>query len=454
MPPARTGVAVYSAEIVPALRDEHQVDVFVDEPVVAAHRRASGEPALLSAHDFIWRHQLEPYDLTVYQLGNSSAHDYQWPYLFRYPGLVVLHDAHLHHARAAALLRVMRASDYRAEFAANHPEVTADLAELAVAGFDSSLYYSWPMTRLVVRASRLAAVHSTLVARSLRETAPGAAIETIRMAHGQRMSVEGAWQAAQHVRARHAIPDDAVVFGVFGGLTPEKRVPQVLSAFAALLPYAPHARLLLAGAPASHYDVHGDVAKLGIGERVIVTSYVEDDEAFTEYVAACDVSINLRWPTAREVSGPWIRALGAARPTITMDLAHTANVPALDPRTWTVVHASESYGAPPEPVTVNIDVVDEDHSLRMAMRRLAVDADLRARLGRAAAAYWDREHSFEGMLDDYRRVLSRAISAPPCPERAPEGRVEGPAHLRADGTERMGELLAPFGLDANVWGKI
>ena len=48
------------------------------------------------------------------------THDYLWPYLFRYPGLTVLHDAHLHHARAA-LLRTRRADDYRAEFAANHP---------------------------------------------------------------------------------------------------------------------------------------------------------------------------------------------------------------------------------------------------------------------------------------------------------------------------------------------
>lgn len=450
MPPARTGVAVYSAEIVPALGDSHRIDVFVDEPVAAARR---GEPAIHSAHDFIWRHHLEPYDLTVYQLGNSSAHDYQWPYLFRYPGLAVLHDAHLHHARAAALLRSRRANDYRAEFAANHPDVSADMAELGVAGFDSFLYYSWPMTRLVVGASRLTAVHSPLVAQTLLEDAPGAAIDTIRMAHGERISAGRARLASQRVRARHGIPEDAVLFGVFGGLTPEKRVPQVLSAFAALRPYAPDARLLLAGAPASHYDVAADVARAGIGDRVIITSYVEDDESFTEYVAACDVSVNLRWPTAREVSGPWIRALGAGRPTITTDLAHTADVPALDPRTWAVVHASGSCGSSPEPVTVSIDLVDEDHSLRLAMRRLATDPELRARIGSAAVAYWEHGHSIDGMVSDYRRVLSRAMRTPAAPGRASEARAE-PAHLRADGTERVAELLAPFGLDANLWSKI
>ena len=78
----------------------------------------------------------------------------------------MLHDAHLHHARAAALLRTQRADDYRAEFVANHPGVTPDLAELAIAGFDNHLYYSWPMTRLVVQASRLTAVHAPALARA------------------------------------------------------------------------------------------------------------------------------------------------------------------------------------------------------------------------------------------------------------------------------------------------
>ena len=94
MPPSRTGVAAYSAEVVEALRGQHlTIDVYPED----------------KAHDFLWKHLKQPYDLTVYQLGNSAHHDYMWPYLFRYPGLVVLHDARLHHARGAALLRRGRA---------------------------------------------------------------------------------------------------------------------------------------------------------------------------------------------------------------------------------------------------------------------------------------------------------------------------------------------------------
>ena len=449
MPPARTGVAACSADVIRGLQREHEIDVYVDEPL-AALARASARPGGVdsgieswSAHDFLWRHRLRPYDLTVYQLGNSSAHDYLWPYLFRFPGLTVLHDARLHHARAAALLRERRAGDYRREFAAAFPGRSADVAELAVGGFDNVLYYDLPMTRLVVRASKVTAVHARLAADALREESPSATIETIRIGHGEAVSAGRRAATSVRVRARHGIPADAVLFGVFGGVTPEKRVPQVLEAFAALLPYEPSARLLLAGAPADHYDVAANLARLRLDGHVHVTGYVDDGADFTDLVAACDVSINLRWPTAREVSGPWLRALAAARPTITIDLAHMADVPSLDPRTWSVSHAAPGLTAP-DPVTVAIDILDEAHSLRLAMRRLAGDPPLRDRLSRAAFAFWQAHHTIEAMVDDYRRVIVRAIEAG-----APHPSL--PAHLRSDGTERLTALLQPFGPTVLPW---
>ena len=129
----------------------YEIDVFVD-------LRASDAPdGVWSAHDFVWRQARHPHHVVVYQFGNSSHHDYIWPYALRYPGLVVLHDTRLHHARAALLLRERRAADYRAELSWSHPDLNPDLAELAIAGFDSALYYDWPMLRPLVarRASWL-----------------------------------------------------------------------------------------------------------------------------------------------------------------------------------------------------------------------------------------------------------------------------------------------------------
>src|SRR6476620_8331335 len=178
LPPVRSGIADCSRDVIGELGRRHAIDVYVHEnkPRESVPTLESLESVrAYSAHDFLWRHGAEPYDLTVYQVGNSSHHDYIWPYLFRYPGLAVLHDVHLQHARAAQLLRTKRAADYRAEFAANHPHVHPDLAELAVAGFDNYLYYFWPMTRLVIEASRLTAVHTETTARELKAELPDSA---------------------------------------------------------------------------------------------------------------------------------------------------------------------------------------------------------------------------------------------------------------------------------------
>lgn len=438
VPPVRTGIAACSADLLAALSADYEIDTYVDESAfaMAAAHLAAGRMRLRSAHDFVWRHQQAPYDLTIFQLGNSSHHDYLWPYLFRYPGLTVLHDVHLHHARAAALLRTRRAADYRAEFSAAEPDTSADAAELAVAGFDSHLYYMWPMTRLVVRASRMVAVHTSRTAAQLREQVPGAAVETIHLGHGTSVTSACAREARARVAARHGIPSDAVLFGCFGGLTPDKRIPQVLGAFAALLPFAPAARLLLAGAPAGHYDVAADVAARGLQPSTVITGFVDTDEHLTEYIAACDVTLNLRWPTAREVSGPWLRCLAAGKPTVVIDLAHV-DVPSLDPRTWQEI-GTASCEPRAAPVCVAIDIVDEDHSLRLALRRLARDAELRAALGRAATAWWLREHAPERMFEDYRRVIPLALA-----RRAPRPNL--PAHLVDDGDRTLRRLLQPFG---------
>jgi glycosyltransferase involved in cell wall biosynthesis len=240
------------------------------------------------------------------------------------------------------------------------------------------------------------------------------------------------------------ISETAVVFGVFGGLTPEKRVPQILDAFRALLAYSPEVHLLLAGAPASHYDLQANVGS-DLGRHVTMTGYIDSDAALTETIAATDVALNLRWPTAREMSGPWLRALAAGVATITIDLAHTVHVPSLDPRTWL-----PNGGPGPAPVTVAIDILDEDHSLRRAMRRLASDSALRATLAAAGREYWEREHSVERMLDDYRRLLPIAAAIP-----APDPVL--PPHMITDGDRVLRSLLQDFGAvesAVRIWGTL
>src|ERR1700704_4742318 len=132
LPPVRSGVAAYSADLLPHLTARSAVDCFTES----------------NAHDFVWQAQRQPYDLVVYQLGNAPCHDYMWAYLAAYPGLVVLHDARLPHPPPPGF------------------------TEYAVEGLGGPIYYFWSMLRVVMRTARAVAVHNVRVAEELREAYP------------------------------------------------------------------------------------------------------------------------------------------------------------------------------------------------------------------------------------------------------------------------------------------
>jgi glycosyltransferase involved in cell wall biosynthesis len=414
LPPVRSGIAAYSAELLPLIEGEFIVDCFVES----------------RAHDFVWQHRRNPYDLIVYQLGNAPFHDYMWPYLVSYPGLVVLHDACLHHARARQLLGQRRFDDYRREFWFDHPQAPRDVVEFAVEGLGGPIYYFWPMLRVVMRSARAVAVHNVRIADALRAEYSGAAIEAIRMGVAAVPADDAVRTAA---RRALTLDDRALVFAAFGRVTAEKRIPSVLRAFAALCRSMPEAYLLLVGDAGEYAALDADIAHYDIAGRVRVTGYI-DDQRIEAHLAAADVCLCLRWPSAQETSASWLRCLAAGRPTVITDLAHLAGVPAIEPRNW-----RRTPGLP-QPVAVRIDILDEAALLERALRRLAEDARLRGELGAAARAWWAAHHTLDAMADDYRQLLKAAAA------RAAPAPTDLPAHLTNDYTGRVREIADQFGV--------
>ena len=437
LPPHRSGIAAYSSEILACLTS-HDIEAFVDDgsgrEVVAGTRPISGV-AVRGAHDFVWRHARQPYDVIVYQLGNDLCHDYMWPYLVRYPGLVVLHDAQLHQARARGLIRQHREDDYRAELACCHPEARREIADLIVAGLGGTLYYLWPMVRIPVEAARVVAVHNAYLARELAGEFPGRMIRHVHL--GVPESLPSTAGATAEVRRRHGIPDDAVVFGSFGRVTPEKGLTHVLMALAQVAPSVPNVRLLVVGEAPPYYDLMAQARELGVADLVVTTGYV-DEAALPECLAAVDVCLNLRWPTGRETSAAWIRCLAAGKPTVITDLVHLTDVPSLDLRSMTV---SCTEAGVTDPVCVHVELIDELHMLRLALRRLTEDSGLRASLGAAARRYWAEHATMTVMARDYEAALASAATAP-----NPATPANWPAHLTADGTATARSLSAGFGI--------
>jgi glycosyltransferase involved in cell wall biosynthesis len=408
LPPVRSGIAEVNRDLLPQLDGEFDIDRF-DEP---------------RAHDFVWNHRRRPYDLVVYQLGNASCHDYMWAYLARYPGLVVLHDPRLHHARARLLLNLRRFDDYRREFWYDHPDVIRDVVEYAVVGLGGPIYYLWPMLRLVMNTARTIAVHNGRVAGQLRQEYPRAAVETIRLGTAP---LESSDAARASIRARFGIDDDGVLFSVFGKLTAEKRIAQIVRAFAAIVDDGSDVHLMLAGDASAYTSLDAELGSFGIGNRVHVTGYVDETDVGA-YLSAADVCLCLRWPTALETSASWLQCLSARRPTLITDLAHLADVP--------------------ESVALRVDLLDEEASLHRAMRRLAKDAGLREELSRGGRDHWAANHTVPLMAEDYRRVIANTLArTAPVPSDLPH-------HVTDDHTEPARAIARRFGITLeDVWSQ-
>jgi glycosyltransferase involved in cell wall biosynthesis len=446
LPPARSGIAAYSTELAPLLARDHEIDVFTHPFGDRTWKPASGGLRVFAAHDFLWKHDRSPYDLVVYQLGNAACHDFMWPHLARFPGLVVLHDGQVHHERSRALLSRGRVEEYRAEFRYNHPDAPEHLPDLVESALGGSLYYLYPMLRWVVRTSRLVMVHSEGLAAEIRAAHPGVDVRTVRMGVPDPVTPASAGAAAA-IRQRHQVADGTVLFAAFGLVTPEKRVSATLRGLAALVRDGVDACLLLLGGTTGYYDAAAEASDLGVADRVRIAGYVPDEELAAHLLAA-DACLCLRWPTSRETSAMWIRALAAGRPTVITDLAHTADVPSLDPRTWREMEEGEEGSARrPEggPVSVAIDLLDEDASLRLAMARLAPDAALRQQLGGNARAFWQAHHTMAHAVDGYHAAIERAIGRPARTVR------DLPAHLLDDHTAPVRRLLSDLGVRTDLF---
>jgi glycosyltransferase involved in cell wall biosynthesis len=437
LPSTLARCACHDLELVTRLEASHTIEWFCGQ-------ERPDSPRFSSAHDFVWKHLQQPYDLMVYELADTTPYAFVWPYLVRHPGLVILHDGRLHDSRGGSLLRQVRVDDYRAEFGYNHPEASSDVPRLAHAELLGLTRELWPMRRVVLESSRLLLAPHPWIAEELRQEASHDRIEILEPAvRAPRYSddLDDA-RTAVRVRQRYGFATSDVVFASVTAPSLRNRVPQVLSAFAQLDDPEQKAQLLLFG---------DDPGAIGATERVTLTGPL-DDQSFADHLAASDVWLSLQWPDRSDGVRSWLTAMAAGKPTVVADHAHRVDVPSLDPRDWqprrVASPAAESRDSSRDPACVTIDIVDEGHSLKLAMRRLAKDSQLRSRLGANARELWATRFSADRMVNVVEGSVTRALEVPPHAVQRPDF----PPHLLADGTDVTRTTLETLGLPPELSG--
>lgn len=346
-----------------------------------------------NAHDFVWKHFRVPYDVCVFELDNTPAHAFIWPYLLHYGGVLLLRTRTLHDSRAHALIHTARLDDYVAEFAFNegYPPYLAH-------GRHYISSHVSAMLRVPLLASRVTVMPHKGVAEALQDEYPEPRIRYSPLPVQER-------RLPQDAQGLQKVPSGDVTFGVVS----TDPVDVARRALARACETGTAATLLI-----------------DVPERVIQRA---------------DVVLTLQWPGFGTPHTLALAAMSCGKPVVVLETDASADWPVLDPQTW----HPRGFGAA-APIGVSIDLRDEEHSLMLAVRRLAADAALRARLGEAGRAWWRAHATVDRAVQAWRPILreAAALDRPPRP-------ANWPAHLDADGAERAREILREFGVTVDLF---
>lgn len=297
LPPAATGTADYAAALIPELRKLVSLEVFEKTP------RAFNP---------------QSFDAVVYQIGNNPFHAAIYRAALTQPGIAVLHEPNLHD-----LIRGLTANSddaYLREVAYEIFGQEWDAVRNSGASFASPQPRHFSMLRRLLDRTRACIVHSNYAAGMVRMKGFRGRIENIP--HGVTpLAIDGAkW------RARLGIRDGQPLIGLFGYLRPDKRAAECLRAFRMLSECMPEARLLIAGEPHPDVPAAAMIEALGIKGKVAVIGHLPAED-LDGYIAACDVVLNLRWPTFGETSGITARAFAIGRTVVMSDSGASREYP-------------------------------------------------------------------------------------------------------------------------------
>ncbi|HEX4526516.1 MAG TPA: glycosyltransferase family 4 protein [Gaiellaceae bacterium] len=395
LPPSRSGIADYSALLLPALRE--RVDV-----VVAQEGKRAPEA-----------------DVALYHIGNEpDVHGWIVDALLKRPGVVVLHEYVLHHLIAGITIGRGNGRGY----------LDAMERDLGVAGrllglgvLDNLLPLLWetqperfPLAGVVLDRARGLVVHSHYVGDRARSAGYEGRLWTIP---------HPVWPPVAPVAATDVSGEPLI--GCFGHLNMNKRIPQVLEAFASLRRRLPGARLLLVGSAGERFDVERRLERLGLTEGVQRLDYVPEERMWS-LMAACDVLVNLRYPTMGETSGSVIRALSLGKPLLVSDVG------------W--------FSELPDGVALKIPVDEHEVVILDAALEFAVEHG--PALGAAAREYVEREHALPKVADAYVAALEVAAGGDSVDDAVLWRVAEAAAEVGMTDTSLLAQRLREVGIGA------
>jgi glycosyltransferase involved in cell wall biosynthesis len=416
--PVKSGIADYSEELCPFLNEHYDIDIFI-EKYKPENKELKKIVNIYPASEYVWRNLQKPYAVNVYQMGNNTCHAYMYPFVFQYPGILVLHDYNLHHSRLKMAVDMHKLDEYGTEIAYCYPgEKGKVLADTVISGMGSRFqYFKFPYNKILIDASLLTAVHSTYVKAIIDKEAPTAKVAKITMGVPV---IKPDKNRVGELRKKHQLQPDDIILASFGAVTPEKRIIPIMKVLQKLVTQHENIKYLLIGNRSEDLDIDQLVKDLNLEDKVIITGFVEREDFFN-YLALADICINMRYPTVRETSATLLRIMAMGKPVIISDLLHLGDIP--------------------QDIAIKIPLIDEEEILYKKLSNIIKNKSKREKLSHTGLNFIREKHSLKAMCDSYVPVIEEGIKLK---SKRQIDRSGFPEHLRGLYTSTLEELKEVF----------
>jgi glycosyltransferase involved in cell wall biosynthesis len=362
LPPEKSGIADYSAELLPELAHYYDIDVVTPQTEVSDPWIRANFPVRTLAW---FEEHAHEYDRILYHFGNSGFHQHMFDLLPRHPGVVVLHDffmsGALHYAdqtgfSPGCFVRALYESH-------GYPA----LRYLQQHGREETIW-QFPSNKPVLEQALGIIVHSNFSKRLADDW------------YGQGTAAQ--WQLVPFMRAMPGMPDrkgarkqlglsdDDFLVCSFGLLGETKLNDRLLHAWlASELAQDPRCHLVLVGE--NHggrygYQIQEIIAQGKHANQVKITGFASQ-ELYRTYLAAADASVQLRTRSRGETSGTILDCLAYGLPTI--------------------INAHGSAADFPDQAVLKLNDEFSVADLTNALTALHTDTGLRGRLAEQARSY-------------------------------------------------------------------
>jgi glycosyltransferase involved in cell wall biosynthesis len=393
LPPERSGISDYSAQLLPALSRFYEIDVIVNQSKVSDDW-VQRHCAIRSVQDFVEKG--EQYDRVVYQFGNSHFHSHMFSLLDQYPGVVVLHDFFL----SGVLSHLESRSETRQFWidALFHSHGYPALHDYFHGTSRRAVALRYPGNLPVIEAGVGVIVHSRH------------AIDLARSWYGYSTSdfsliplVRSTDLPVSRDQARKMlrVPDDWFLVCSFGYLSPSKLNHRLLNAWSQVMLRGRSSRslLLFVGenpSPPYQIAIAQQIAELGLAKTVRITGWT-DTEKFQAILAAADLCIQLRSESRGETSAAVLDCMNFGQATIINAHGSMADI-----RDSTVFKLPDDF---------------TDECLAQAISRMMDNSAERHELGRRAREEITLFHSPDVVAARYAEAIERHYQYPAKPRR-------------------------------------